>query len=248
MSHPLLSLVTGHVNRHRSLVRLIQSIREHTSVSWELVISDASDECYQTNDPRILVIEEKPRLSNTQGYNRAFHRAKGQWIIYLNDDAEVTQGYDVEAIRFMKDHPFIGLGALHYSEPPDIPFHVNSAWGPAIYANFGIINKAVGSLVGWFDTDLHMYGNDNSLTFRVLLAGYGVADIPNARIIHHSEKDRIRWENQRHKLPDNEVLLQKYWRLRHQWLSTFNRLKVDTGTIPWDGGIPPLEKKIPVEV
>src|SRR5512146_1850241 len=93
-AHPLLSLVTGHVNRHRSLVRLIHSIREHTTVDWELVISDASDECYQTNGPRIVVLEEKPRLSNTQGYNRAFHRTKGQWIIYLNDDAEVTAGYD----------------------------------------------------------------------------------------------------------------------------------------------------------
>jgi GT2 family glycosyltransferase len=240
---PTLSLVTGHVNRHESLERLIASIKKHTTVEWQLVIADASDEPYKTFDPRIVVIEEKPRLNCVQGYNQAFHKAKAQWIIWLNDDAEVTEGYDVAALSFMEEHPEIGIGALHYCEPEhDVPYHVNSAWGEAIYANFGIINKATGEYVGWFDTDLAMYGNDNSLAFRVLLAGRGIADIPGARIIHHSVQDHTRLENQRHKLSDNEKLIEKYWPHRDAWLGTFKRLKVDTGTVPWNGGLRPAPK------
>ena len=170
-----------------------------------------------------------------KGYNRAFKACFGKWVLYLNDDAEVCRDYADEAISFMEAHPEIGLGALHYSHVGD-PFHVNSAWG-AIYANFGILRRDLGNEVGWFDEDLEMYGNDNSLTFRVLLAGYGVADIPRARLLHHCTEDRQRIENQKSRRRDNQILLKKYFPLRDQWLATFKKYEVKTNTVPWREGV-----------
>lgn len=222
------------MNRRESLLRLLDSIIAHTSVPWEFVASDASDEPSNVNLPEVRILPEMPRLGCTKGFNRAFREAHGEFVIWINDDAEVCPGYDTAAIEFMQAHPQIGLGALHYSEGGS-PFHINSAWGVP-YANFGIIRRSLGNEVGWFDEDLEMYGCDNSLAFRVLMAGHGIADIPGSKIIHHSEKDQLRLDNQRSRLRDNETLSAKYMPYRSEWLSTFNRFRIPSAATPWSHG------------
>lgn len=237
---PQLSLITGTVNRPDGFWRLLESVIERTCVPWEMIVGDGSDKpgSYTRDLPsNVLVIEEHPRKGHVKGYNAAFRKASGEWIIWLNDDAEVCDGYDINAIQFMESHPKIGLGALHYSENGG-PFHVNSAW-QATYANFGIFRKALGEKVGFFDEELMMYGGDNSLAIRILIAGYGVADIPTAKILHHSENDPIRRDNQKYKLSDNRILTKKYMPLWSEWLQTFRRHQIDTGTIPWSHGVEP---------
>jgi GT2 family glycosyltransferase len=234
---PVLSLVTGSYNRPESLQRLIASIVQHTRVDWELVVSDASDDLFTASEPNVRVFAERPRLGCTLGFNKAFKAALGEWVIWLNDDAEVCADYDVEAIRFMTARPEIGLGALHYSERGG-PFHVNSAWG-AIYANFGILRREVGERVGWFDGSLNMYGCDNSLALRVLMAGFGVEDIPGARVIHHSVEDQARMDNQRLRARDNHVLQDAYMPYRGEWLSVFRR-HYRGSFMPWPHGRRPV--------
>lgn len=234
---PVLSLVTGARNRPESFRRLVDSIVEHTSTPWELVVSDASDEPIVCDLPNVRILPERPRLGCTKGFNRAFREAMGEWVIWLNDDAEVCPGYDREAMRFMKSHPEIGLGALHYSECGG-PFHVNSAW-KTIYANFGIVPRHIGESVGWFDEDLQMYGCDNSLALKILLQNYGIADIPDSRILHHSVKDQARIENQHMRSRDNEILTSKYMPRQREWVWTFNRLRVHSGAEPWSHGVQP---------
>lgn len=234
---PVLSLVTGTLNRPESFKRLVDSVIRHTVTPFEMVVSDASAEPYGFPFPdNIRILPERPRLSCVAGYNKAFWECRGKWVIWLNDDAEVCEGYDTEAIRFMQESPRIGLGALHYAEAGG-PFHVNSAWG-AIYANFGIISRDLGNQVGWFDEDLEMYGCDNSLTLRVLLADRGVADIPAARVLHHSVQDATRAGNQKNRMRDTYILQEKYLPLKRQWQSAFRRHYIDSGVAAWSHGVP----------
>lgn len=196
----------------------------HTIAPWELIVSDASDVPITDSielPTNVTVIPERPRLGQVKGYNVAFRQAKGEFCLWLNDDAEVCPGYDTESLKFMTAHREFGLGALHYSENGG-EFHVNSAWG-CIYANFGILNRHLGEQVGFFDEDLHMYGSDNSLTIRVLLAGHGVSDIPTARVLHHSEMDQERVNNQAYRSRDNRVLQDKYMPSRADWLKTYRK-------------------------
>jgi GT2 family glycosyltransferase len=158
-------------------------------------------------------------------------------VIWLNDDAEVCEGYDVAAIDFMRAHPGIGLGALHYSESGG-EFHVNSAWG-CIYANFGIFRREVGEKVHYFDEEIAMYGADNSIALRLLMSGYGVADIPAARVIHHSEKDSIRAQNQQGRRMDAKVLQDKYMPYRRYWTQNFRKNYIFSGHVPWSHGVEP---------
>ncbi len=232
---PKLSIVTGTMNRQESFLRLVNSIVDRASVAWELIVSDASDEPYNLQLPgNVKMLPERPRLGCVKGYNRAFREATGEWIIWLNDDCEVMPNFDAAAIGFMEANRKIGLGALHYSEDSG-PFHVNSAWG-CIYANFGIIRKSLGTQVGFFDEDLEMYGCDNSLTLRVLLAGFGVAGIADSQVIHHSVKDSHRIENQRSRREDNEILTRKYMPHRAEWTAVYRENFIDDGTDPWIHG------------
>ena len=234
-----LSLVTGKVERDLEFRRLIASVIEHTKTpSWELVISDASLTAYVAAHPNIRVLHENPRQTHSRGYNMAFKAARGEYILWLNDDAEVCEGYDVEAVSFMEAHPAIGLGALHYSEN-DGPFHVNSAWG-CMYANFGIFRKSVGEQVGYYDEDLIMYGADNAFALKVLMSDFGVADIPKARIIHHSAKDNIRNANQAHRLIDNRTLSAKYMPFKQYWRKAYQKHRLDGGGDAWSHGVAPM--------
>lgn len=214
----------------------------HTVVEFEFIVSDASLCPYDGPRPKnVHIIHEFPRLGHTKGYNAAFERCQGEYILWLNDDAEVTEGYDVNALDFMKANPQIGLGALHYSEPSNgLPFHVNSAW-ETMYANFGIFKRELGCHVGFFDEDLEMYGADNSLAIRILLAGYGIADIPNAKIIHHSESDQLRHDNQIVRAHDNKVLNRKYMPLWQIWRTTYRKYAKES-SVPWSHGREPVTR------
>jgi GT2 family glycosyltransferase len=181
----------------------VDSIERHTPMDYEIVVSDASDVPLETQEvatdatwPKIRILPERPRLGCTKGYNRAFSAAGGRWVIWLNDDCEVMPGYAETAINFMQSHPEIGLGALYYADAgTGEGFHINRCMFGMIYANFGIISRKFGNAIGWFDEDIVMYGNDNSLAYRVLMAGAGIAAIPDARIFHHSTRDAHRIEN-----------------------------------------------------
>lgn len=234
---PLLSLVTGKVERDASFQRLVDSIVRHTTLDWEFIVADASAVPYVATLPNITVIHEKPRLTHSRGYNVAFRRAKGRYILWLNDDAEVCPQYDVESVGFMESHPRIGLGALHYSENGE-PFRVNSAWGVP-YANFGIFRKEIGEKVHYFDEEIDMYGADNSLALRILLQDYGIADIPTAKILHHSSKDQIRADNQLGKKRDNHTLQEKYMPMKRYWLAAYQRHRVQNTTKFWAHGVRP---------
>lgn len=222
MDSPILSLVTGTLNRPESFKRLYKSIADRTPVPWELVVSDASDEPYQDKYPEnVIFIPERPRLGCVKGYNRAFARTRGKWVIYLNDDAEVMPGYAEEAIKFMEEHPSVGLGALYYAEVV-MPYRLNE-YQRMIYANFGVISRELGNKIGWMDEVVRMYGNDNSVTFRVLLEGKGVVGIPGSRIWHHSVLDHWKVENQNLRIGDATALMDKYRPLLPQMQEVYNR-------------------------
>ncbi len=213
MVEPTLSVVTGTRNRPNELQRLVSSVLSYTSVDFEFIIADAGDIPLEPKDfpHSVVILPERPRMGMTPGYNRLFRAARGKWVIWLNDDAEVQPNYAKAAVDFMEANPVIGIGALTYREPPHRnDWHVNTCCYDLLYANFGIISRELGNQVGWFDEEIPMYGNDNSLAYRVLLAGRGIAAIHNARVVHYWEQDACRQANNNNREQDAYTLKRKY--------------------------------------
>lgn len=239
---PTLTLVTGTRNRPEGLKRLLDSIVKHTDIPYEVIVGDASDAAYDGPVPdKCTIVAERPRMGHSRGYNRCFRMANAEWILWLNDDAEVTAGYASRAVAFMEKHPFIGLGCLPYSENGS-PFHCNAAW-KTMYANFGIFKKSLGEQVGYFDEELEMYGADNSLAIRILMAGKGIAAIHDARILHHSENDEVRKQNQSARMRDNRILNKKYFGHMNSWQRVYERFRLP-GEEPWPHGIQPARDTV----
>lgn len=249
---PLLSLVTGTYNRPASLKRLIYSIIENSAVDWELLIADADGKAFPWHQPSrgIWVIPDgdgvgpfhtPTPMGHTKGYNRCFQLARGQWVIWLNDDAEVEPGYDTNAIHFMEVHRSIGLGCLYYREQRIngfTPYHINR-FRDMLYANFGILSKQWGDKIGWFDEAFPMYGADNSIAFRTLLAGKGIAGISNARVVHHSEQDELRESNQHMRQIASTLFQTKYGAHMHEMQRTFKKLVLEGDVVQ-----PPLRRPV----
>ncbi len=210
-----ISIVVGTWNRPSAFRRLVSSVSRRTPFEWEIVCSDCSDAPFCDQDfeqeygeGRIRILQEVPKKTMVYGYNRAFRAARGNWVVWLNDDAEVMEGWAKAAVDFMKQYPEIGVGALYYAEARP-PWRVNQYKG-TVYANFGIISKSLGDQIGWIDDELIMYGMDNSICFKALLAGKGVVGIPGSRIWHHVVQDDQKVDNQKHRVPDAAKLMEKY--------------------------------------
>lgn len=201
----------GHLDRPEHFHRLYDSVAAYTTVDWEMVVSDASEtrpldrKLYPDN---VVIIKEQPRLGHSRGYNKAFNASQGKWVVWLNDDCEVTPKWAEEAIGFMERNPWVGIGALYYCNFYE-PYYVNSYWQMP-YANFGILDREYGNQLGWFDEDVEMYGADNSLSFKAYLTGKVVRGIPNARIIHKPFMDEHRLVNESKQPRDCAILGNKY--------------------------------------
>jgi len=227
---PVLSIVTGTVDRQDSLQRFVRSVVEITTLDYELLIIDAGSSPTQVNlPPQARIIAERPRRTYVAGYNAAFRECKGEFVTWMNDDAEVTQGWDVAAVDFMRQNPDIGLGCMPFRDPGEAAFRICDLWYLP-YANFGIIRRKIGDAVGWFDQDLTMYGSDNAITFKVLLAGHGVAPIYASRVIHHRVKDQVRASNQNSRIADGRLITSRYMPSVRRMAKTFwTKLPEDCG-------------------
>lgn len=207
-----LSIVLGHLDRPEYFHKLHETIKAYTNgIDWEIVVSDASYD--RPLDPlkypeNVVILEERPRLGHSRGYNMAFRATKGKWVVWLNDDCEVTPDWASEAIGFMERNPWVGMGALYYCIHAE-PYYINSYWQMP-YANFGILDRQYGADLGWFDEDMEMYGADNSLSFKVYLSGRAVRGIEKSRIIHRPFMDKHRPDNESKQPRDCQILGNKY--------------------------------------
>jgi GT2 family glycosyltransferase len=205
-----LSIVTGTVERPQALRRFVGSVFEHATpgIDWELIIADASRNPTFVKHPNVKTIHENPRAGHAAGYNRAFREAQGEYVVWMNDDAIVCKDWDARAISFMERNPWCGLGAIYYSEG-GCCFHINSYQGMP-YANFGILERSFGEQIGWFDEFCRMYGADNSVAFKTLLAGKGIGACWGSKVEHWPIMDDIKRDNVARQAQDARALMDRY--------------------------------------
>ena len=215
----LVSIVIPIHNQLEYTLRCLSSIRAQTEgIAYEvIVIDDASNLSVflaLQAVPGLRVIRNFNNLGFLHSCNRGVFNARGQYILLLNNDTEVTAGWLEALLRVFtikSDAGLVGAKLIYpdgrLQEAGSIVWRDGSAWNygknedPAIpFFNYlreadycsgacVILPKALWKQLAGFDTAYApAYYEDADLAFRVRAAGYKVYYQPHCAIIHHEGK------------------------------------------------------------
>jgi glycosyltransferase involved in cell wall biosynthesis len=112
---PEVSIVLPVFNRERYISHAIRSILSQTYKDFELIIVndgsiDKADEIIRRiQDPRIIYVCHKANKGQAAARNTAIKIARGRYIAYCDSDDLWYRNHLSTAIRFLKDHPGVGL-------------------------------------------------------------------------------------------------------------------------------------------
>ncbi len=120
--HPLVSVVTINYNQSKVTIDLLHSLRNVTYPNIEVIVVDNASpsdnpDVLKTMFPEIILIKSKENLGFAGGNNLGIRRAKGEFILLLNNDTEVDPGFLEPLIKIFEENPQVGAVS------PKIYFH-----------------------------------------------------------------------------------------------------------------------------
>jgi GT2 family glycosyltransferase len=121
---PLISIITVDYNGHDMTLELLQSIDNQSYKNIEIfVVDNASREehsaFYKKNYPSVFYIRSEKNLGFAGGNNLAVKQAKGDFLFFINNDAEITEGVLQKLVAQFELHVTLGIVSpllLYYNE------------------------------------------------------------------------------------------------------------------------------------
>ena len=215
VENPTVSIIIPVYNQIHYTYACLLSILEHTKdVSYEVIIADdvstdATEHLSEYAEGLVIC-----RNSTNQGFlrncNNAARHARGKYVMFLNNDTQVTENWLSSLVQLIESDPSIGMvgsklvypdgrlqeaGGIIWSDGsgwnygrldnPDKPEYnyvkdVDYISGAAI-----LLSNELWNQIGGFDTRFApAYCEDSDLAFEVRKAGYRVVYQPKSRVIH----------------------------------------------------------------
>ena len=215
VEHPDVSIVIPVYNQIHYTYACLVSILEHTKdVTYEVIIADdvstdATEHLSEFAEGLVIC-----RNTTNQGFlrncNNAARHARGRYVMFLNNDTQVTEGWLSSLVKLIDSDPTIGMvgsklvypdgrlqeaGGIIWSDgsgwnygrldDPDKPEYnyvkdVDYISGAAI-----LLSNDLWKQIGGFDTRFApAYCEDSDLAFEVRKAGYRVVYQPLSKVIH----------------------------------------------------------------
>ncbi|UII77100.1 glycosyltransferase family 2 protein [Flagellimonas sp. HMM57] len=130
---PLVSIITINYNESEVTLDLLQSIRELTYQNYEIIVVDNASpndnpDSIKKKYPEIHLIKSKENLGFAGGNNLGVKQAKGEYLLFINNDTIVPKGFIEPLVQKLQDDETIGMVS------PKIKFH----WDPTLiqYAGY----------------------------------------------------------------------------------------------------------------
>ncbi len=220
---PKVSIVILNWNGKKFLKNCLTSLSKINYPNYEIIVvdnasTDGSVPYIKNNFPKVRLLENKKNQGFAQGNNSGFKLAKGEYILFLNNDTKVTPNFLTEMISDFKGDPKIGCiqpqirvmresnlidevgsyisftGFLYhfgYRKPYDLKkYNVKREIFSAKGACI-IFPRKVLNKIGVFDRDFFIFFEESDLCFRVWLSGYKVIYEPRSLIYHVVGGDTI---------------------------------------------------------
>ena len=215
IKNPVVSIIIPVFNQWQYTYNCLKSIKENTKdISYEIIIGDdsSSDETRNINKivKNITVIRNSTNLYFIKNCNKAANHAKGEYLLFLNNDVVVHQNWLEPLVRIAEKDKKVGMvgskliypdgrlqeaggiiwndasgwnyGRLDDPEKPDYNYtkEVDYVSGASL-----LINKKLWNELGGFDHHyLPAYYEDTDLAFRVRENGYKVIYQPESLVTH----------------------------------------------------------------
>ncbi len=244
-AEPDVSIILPVFNNLKLTLECLLSISAHTDsrISFEIILGDdaSTDGTAQivSGIANLRVIRNEQNLGFLRNCNKALEHVRGRYIVYLNNDVQVTQDWLVNLLETFSIHKNVGavgsrfvypsghlqeagvafrndgtadmVGLNDDSEKPRYSYtrRVDYISGACL-----MLPTVLARQLGGFSEDfLPCYCEDSDLCLRIQAAGYYVYYNPASTIIHHLSKTTAAFDSDfKHKsISANLVKLQQKW-------------------------------------
>ena len=212
---PVVSIITLTFNKVEFTYQYLESIIAHTDIPYELIIVDngSHDETTSLLDriENVSVIKNNENLGFIKGCNQGASKAKGKYLLFLNNDIIVTPGWLSKLVKTIENYPKCGAvgckliwpngklqeagsiiwsdgSALGYGREGD-PMHPEYSYLREVDYCSGaclLVRKDLFQQLGGFDERYSpAYYEDSDLCLGIWGLGYKVVFQPDVVVFHH---------------------------------------------------------------
>jgi len=169
------------------------------------------------------------------GYSEGFVKAKGQFLLILDDDSSPVNLTSIDqTIKKFDQYPEIGLIAAHIQMPngePQWSWHLpktNSFSRSPFFIGCGfIIRRDLFEKIGWYPEHFFLYQNEIDVSFQVRLHGFDIFYDPECIIVHRGiPSQRPGWRRVFFPTRNTLLLLRQYYPQPQVSYLIFSRLMI----------------------
>lgn len=226
----LVSIIIVNWNGKKQLADCLSSLEKIDYPSMEIIVVDngstdgskkeiqKSKSKYQNNNLKFKIILNKKNLGFAKANNQGFKKAKGEYVLILNNDTKVTPDFLTKLVQVIKSDEKIGVvqpkiifsdsgrlqaggafltktGFLHHLGFGKNPNDVKYNQPLQIFSANGacmLVRRQVIEKVGLFDPDFFCYFEETDFCWRVWLSGYQIVYAPRSVIYHRGRQTAIK--------------------------------------------------------
>jgi GT2 family glycosyltransferase len=226
-TQPLVSVIVPNKDHPEMLARCVDSLAKSSYANYELIVVENGSTKPETfalyeqikQQPHARVLEWKKPFNYAAVNNFAAAAARGEYVLFLNNDIESINPDWLESLVKQAAQPGVGAvgaklyyaddtiqhagivvgmggvaGHAHLNFPRQAPGHMQRlTYTQNVAAVTGaclLMPKRVFDAVGGFDEGYVLAFNDVDLCLKVLAAGYRIVWTPDAELYHLESKTR----------------------------------------------------------
>lgn len=215
-NYPHVSIIIDNWDGKHFLKECLPTIYRQNYPHYEVIViddgsKDESADYVKNYFPKVHLIENKKHVGFAIANNRGIKKAKGKYILLLNNDTEVTSDFLFPLVDLLENNLTIGAAqpkikiipekdllddVATYLTPIGFLYHVGFfekdqekfnkrcfTFSPKGACFF--IKKSVLDKVGLMDERFYCYFEESDLAWRIWLAGYKIVYEPKSLIYHH---------------------------------------------------------------
>lgn len=224
---PKLSIVFLNYNRISETRRTLEHLRSLVGMRDDIEVVavdnasvDGTGNFLKAQNESWLQVMHMPRNTGIAGYNKGFAKARGQYILVLDDDSHPHDSETLDRIIDTLDHnPMVGVVACHIETPKGrmrtwhLPEKLDQAGESMAFVGCGFaIRRSLFAEIGWYPENFFLYQNEMEVAIQVRRRGYSIHYDPQCRVVHReAQQGRPNWRRVYYPTRNTIWLIRRYF-------------------------------------